>query len=167
MSAGNGDDAPAETVRPAGPAALPPFAGKPPQWFLEEAVRRSHHAWESAAYAAEEAREARRAVGATNEQNGRMLAALSRIETRLGIVEANPRTSAPDGVNFAALVFDQTETEVRARKAEIAHVERLRVERLRVRADLWAGAKRVARLTLAAVIVMAPVVWLALKGWFE
>lgn len=96
------------------------------------------------------------------ETTGRIMAELGRVAAHLGMVER--QASGPD---FATLAYEGEITRVRRERAELAEIERARAHAHQRKADLWNGAKRVARLTLAAAIVAAPVVWIALKGWLE
>lgn len=105
------------------------------------------------------------------DRDAAIMVELGRINTHLGMVKAEQRkarASKPEhGVDFAALVFDREDTEVRRIKAELAHVERLRAEAAARRADLWRGAKRVAVLSTPAVVAIVIAVLAALKGWLK
>lgn len=111
----------------------------------------------------------------------RMQAEQKRQSAKLGIVDSevkrvDRRASRPDLVahvapphvpDFAGLVYEGEITKVRRERAELAELERVRAESHERRADMWNGAKRVARLALAALIVVAPILWVILKGWIE
>jgi len=151
--------------------------------LLERAVRAAHAASIEAGVATEYVRELRAGMAATQEcldaltvSVARMRAEQSRQSAKLGLVDSEikrveRRASRPDlqahTVDFAALAFDREDTEVRRIKAELAHVERLRVEAAGRRADLWRGARRVATLLVPAMVVLSA--WLVawLKGWLE
>lgn len=98
---------------------------------------------------------------------GQIMGELGRMAKNLGMVER--RASRPDeyAAKFADLHLEGEITKMNRVRSELAHTERLRVEALQRRADLWSGAKRIARLAVAAAIVVAPIVWIALKGWIE
>lgn len=100
----NGDrpDSPQEGMPTLRPTELPDdWPRRPDGWKLDQAVRRSHHAWEHACLAAEQAHEARaevvrmrNVVDDMAEQLGRVAASCSRLEHRLGTVEAAPKHEA-------------------------------------------------------------------------
>ena len=166
MTTGNGDTPPAETVRP---GAMPNMDRMSDRALLERACRHGHHSWETATTALEEVRELKRAVasgfGDASETQGRVLAAITRIEKRLGLVEARPREgSSPQqleefarvGVRFAELHLSDEDTAVRDR--------RLAVER---KADMWSWVRKIAQVAVPAVALLVIAVLAAAKGWLE
>jgi hypothetical protein len=72
--------------------------------LLERAVRTSHHAWEKASQASDDAREAKKAAGAANENTGKILRDVEAIARRLGVVEGQGRGSQAEIVEGLARV---------------------------------------------------------------
>ncbi len=113
---------------------LPAFGGKSDRWLLEEAVRRSHHAWEAGACAQEWTRELAKntekkfaeAAASAQEREERTGRRFAGIEQRLGIAEQRPAREgshpvlddlAKIGTKMAELHLEDEKTEVKVRQA--------------------------------------------------
>jgi len=135
------------------PTGLPPLNGKPPEWLLAEAVRRSHHAWQCSAAAVEQTRQARTEsresikllrdeIGAVAELLGRTASELTRLQTHMGLAESVATTAAkiiagrpplpsdPLRERLIDSFLERDDTEVRRIKAEIVFAEKKRLTEL-------------------------------------
>lgn len=105
----------------------------------------------------------------------RVRAEQARQSAKLGLVDAEQRkarASRPDlrahtGPDFAGLVYEGEITRVRRERAELAEIERLRLEAAGRRADMWSWVRRIAQVVVPAVALLVIAVLAAAKGWLE
>lgn len=123
------------------PPVLPSFAGKSDRWLLEEAVRRSHHAWEAAATADE------RAKRLALQMDRRFLEVDRRIAQRTG---SHPAIEEA-GARFLALQLDEEDTKVRHTRFLLEREEEDRRLAAANKARAWSYAWKIAALAFAVL----------------
>lgn len=123
------------------PPLLPPFAGKSDRWLLEEAVRRSHHAWETAATADERVRRLAKSMDVRFEAVDRQIA--QRTGSHPAIEEA--------GARFLQLQLDEEDSKVQHNRFLLAQDEQARRLAAQNRARAWSYAWKVAAVLFALI----------------